>query len=420
MMKFIKNIFNVEIYKNFILTLSGSTVAQILPILITPVLAVLYSPTELGVFGVFLAYTYILSKTLSLSYFQTIMLPRSDIKGMSLLWLSLIIAIISSIGVVIVLSLLSHFNYHLPVALSSNILALGLANFAFIANISIEVWLTRKKDYKLLSVSRMIRAGLVALLSVALYYLFKNSNGLVYSFVAGNLISMLYLLAKIFSKNSKLLYYNSMYVILGQGKRYLNYSIYNTPAYLVNNMTNYLPVFFIEKYFDPRIVGYYYLADRVIRSPLGLISDSFASVLYQHLSVIDKSRMIQEVNKYGKILAVIALVVIILFFFGGGFLFDLFFREEWSLAFPIMKVVILYGAMQMVSAIYCLPFKIAELNKQYMYWEILRFCIVLTPMLLLTSLPIIPYLGWYGVGLTASYLILIVFSQQFIRKKYGY
>lgn len=302
MRSILKRILSLEIYKNFFVTLGGSAVAQILPILITPVLALLYGPQELGVFGIFMAYTYILSKTLSFSYFQTIMLPRGDIKAMALLMLALAISFTSSIILIIVIYLSKQFDLFTISGLADKETALGMACFFFMGNVTIEIWLSRKKQYNFLSLSRVLRAALVAVLSILFFYVYRDADGLMYAFIAGNALTFFYIAIRIFFNHKEIVLIQTLATGFSQAKRYFYYSLYNTPSYLINSLTNYLPVFFIARNFDPKIIGYYYLAERVIRSPLGLVSDSVANVLFQQLSVTSKKQMMSEVDKYAKIL----------------------------------------------------------------------------------------------------------------------
>jgi len=419
MRSFVKRILSFEVYKNFFVTLGGSAVAQILPILITPVLAILYGPLELGVFGIFMAYTYILSKTLSFSYFQTIMLPRGDIKAMALLILSLAISFIGSIVLIMAIYASKQFDLLNITGLTDKATELGMACFFFMGNVTIEIWLSRKKQYNFLSISRVLRATLVAVLSILFFYVYRDADGLVYAFIAGNAITFFYIGIRIFFRNKEIILIQTLAIGFLQAKRYFNYALYNTPSYLINNLTNYIPVFFIARNFDPKILGYYYLAERVIRSPLGLVSDSVANVLFQQLSVTSKKLMMKEVHKYAKILGSIGVVILVVFFLFGEFLFGYFFTDEWTASFPLIQIVILYGIIQMVFTIYCLPLRIVELNREYMYWELLRFVLVLTPLLIMQQFSIEAYLIGYGTGLSTSYLLLVVYNQYTFAQKYA-
>jgi O-antigen/teichoic acid export membrane protein len=419
MISFVKRIFSIEVYKNFFVTLGGSAIAQILPILITPFLAILYGPQELGVFGIFMAYTYILSKTLSFSYFQTIMLPRGDIKAMALLLVSLSISFISSIILVLAIYAIRRFGFLDVSDLADNEVELGLACFFFMGNVTIEIWLSRKKLYNFLSVSRVLRAAMVAILSILFFYIYSDSKGLVYAFIAGNAITFFYIIFRTYFKNKEIILIQNGASIFSQAKRYFNYSLYNTPSYLINSLTNYLPVFFLARNFDPRIIGYYYLADRVVRSPLGLVSDSVANVLFQQLSVTSKKGMMSEVFKYAKILGAISIAVLILFFVFGKPLFGYFFTDEWMASFPLIRVVLFYGVIQMVLTIYCLPLRVVEHNKEYMYWEILRFVLVLIPLVFMRQYSIETYLTGYGIGLSISYVLLVMYNHYTFSQKYA-
>jgi len=127
----------------------------------------------------------------------------------------------------------------------------------------------------------------------------------------------------------------------------------------------------------------------------------------------------KEVHKYAKILGSIGVVILVVFFLFGEFLFGYFFTDEWTASFPLIQIVILYGIIQMVFTIYCLPLRIVELNREYMYWELLRFVLVLTPLLIMQQFSIEAYLIGYGTGLSTSYLLLVVYNQYTFAQKYA-
>jgi O-antigen/teichoic acid export membrane protein len=72
--------------------MTGIVIAQALPLAITPILTRLYSPSDFGIFAIFVAIVGIFSVMATARYEQAILLPSSHDEAISLTALSVIIA----------------------------------------------------------------------------------------------------------------------------------------------------------------------------------------------------------------------------------------------------------------------------------------------------------------------------------------
>ena len=87
MVKIIKS----EFSKNVLTLMTGSTIAQVLPIVFTPILTRLYSPEEFGVFAFYISLVTFLIVFSSGRYEQAIVLPKTDKQAINILSLSFVI-----------------------------------------------------------------------------------------------------------------------------------------------------------------------------------------------------------------------------------------------------------------------------------------------------------------------------------------
>jgi hypothetical protein len=84
MLNTVNSIFYKGEFNRHVLTLvTGTGLAQIIPLAITPILARIYSPEQFGVFALFIAVASSLSVVATGRYELAIMLPRKDVDAAS-------------------------------------------------------------------------------------------------------------------------------------------------------------------------------------------------------------------------------------------------------------------------------------------------------------------------------------------------
>ena len=92
-----------EFSRNVLTLMTGTTIAQAIPIAISPILTRIYTPEDFGVFALFLAIISILGVVISARYEFAIILPRKDEDALHLVVLSLLIAFLLSMICLIII-----------------------------------------------------------------------------------------------------------------------------------------------------------------------------------------------------------------------------------------------------------------------------------------------------------------------------
>ena len=80
-------------WKNVFTLALGTGIAQLIPIMISPILTDLYSPEDFGVYGLYFSCTMVLSVIICGRYEMAILLPEKDEDRINLLMLCVIIAV---------------------------------------------------------------------------------------------------------------------------------------------------------------------------------------------------------------------------------------------------------------------------------------------------------------------------------------
>ena len=86
-----------ESSRNILVLASGTTLAQSIPIAVSPILTRIFSPEDFGILAVYIAIVTILSVVVTGRYEQAIMLPKSQRDAVHIVILSMFIALIFSL-----------------------------------------------------------------------------------------------------------------------------------------------------------------------------------------------------------------------------------------------------------------------------------------------------------------------------------
>ena len=85
-----------EFSRNVLTLMTGTTIAQAIPIAISPILTRIYTPEDFGVVALFMAIVMIFGSIISARYEFAIMLPEKEVDAINLVALSILIMIIIS------------------------------------------------------------------------------------------------------------------------------------------------------------------------------------------------------------------------------------------------------------------------------------------------------------------------------------
>ncbi len=152
--------------------MSGTALAQVIPVLLSPVLTRLYSPEQYGTMALFTALVGIFSVAATFRYELSIMLPEKDSDAVNIIVLSLILNFSLSIILLIITFL---FNERFTDVLNDTEISRWLyfvPVMVFLIGVfqSMHYWLSRKKHYKKLSAALISRSGIKGSAQVSVIY----------------------------------------------------------------------------------------------------------------------------------------------------------------------------------------------------------------------------------------------------------
>ncbi len=364
-----------EFTKHVITLVTGTTIAQAIPILISPILTRLFTPEDFGLFGIYFSIASILAIVACGRYEWTIVLPEEDEDSRHIVVLSLIIAfVISSITLIIIILCndwiigllktpeLKNYLYWVPLSI-----------FAMASYEVHNYWLIRKKAFFKASVSKITQTSSEG---AAASYLgaIKYSSGLIVGKIVGQIIVILIISKQAIKEG--LSYRNiSIKRMKQNSKRYSDFPKYGALPALFDKASYHVPILFISMFYATSIVGFFTLIRQAIAGPLGLISTSVSKVLFQRIS--EKKNKNEKVAKeivsltWRLILIVIPALIIIEVF--APEIFAFIWGEQWRVAGDYARILAVLFAVRFVVSPLSIIFPALDAVKMGSLWQMLHF-----------------------------------------------
>ncbi|MCG8698775.1 MAG: oligosaccharide flippase family protein [Bacteroidales bacterium] len=291
---------NNQLLRHITILTSGNTIAQIIPFLATFVLIVLFSNSILGQFFVFLSINMLLSIIVTLQFEQTIVLSANDEETNKLFTIS-IISCFATLSCMLsgAWLLLNLFDIPIIEQYSSILVPACFASFFNGVANSLTGLYNSQKRYTIIAISKNVRTLSIAVAQISIGFFSPTLQTLIWGYIAGVAISIVYLLFKLFKVKilsrqyiqSHFSVYKTLIV------KYKNFPLYNTLITFINTLSNHVPILFISHYFGDGYAGYYGIANRIITTPTGVFTVSFQQVLLKEIS----ERLNQGKELYGYI-----------------------------------------------------------------------------------------------------------------------
>ena len=412
-------IFKDAFSKNVLILFAGTTIAQAIPLAVSPVLTRLFTPEDFGLFALYFGISQIISVFMAGRYEMAIILPEKDEDAVNIVALSLAITLLISLLCLIIVLLLRFFiptqltnpnivNYLLLMPIT--ILALGVSSvFNF--------WLNRKEHYKSISGGKISRSIFSSFFSIGFGLTVLKTGGLIIADTIGQLVSGIFVFLKSLKYDKKLISQVSKQNMLMQAKRYKQFPKFNLLSGLLEKGSGQVPVIFLTSFFGPAITGFFSLSQRLIAAPEILISVSIGNVFRQKANVeyAEKGNCVDIFMTLFKLLLKIGIVPFTLLFVLAPFLFSFIFGPDWRVAGEYAQIMTVMFFLSFVVSPLSNMFFIAEKQRIDLIIQIFLFsfvCISFVAGYKIFNHPKIAIL-LYSVTYSIKYCIEFYLSFQF-------
>lgn len=364
-----------QFVRNVAILSSGQAIAQGLAIAASPILTRLFDPDAFGTFGLLLAISSAFVVVSGLRYEMAVVTAKDDASAANLLVLSC--------GLVL---LVSGLSAALP-GLAGDLIAdlvdrpgfgpvlwwLPVVIFAGGTYQALGFWTTRRKHYTRLAASRVVRTIGAVSAQVAAGFAAIGSAGLIGGRTLGSLMGTGVLSIRIW-RNDRSLIRSSITPsrLLEVARENSKFPKYNAPYNLINTVSKALVPFTLAPFFGVEIVGFYYLAERVMRTPTVLIAGSVKRVYFQRASELYNKNKSFHVLLLSTIAGLFCLGVVpfLLLVFYGPELFSIVFGSEWRKAGVLVQWLVGWWFLAYLSAPAAATLIILNLQQYLLYYQI--------------------------------------------------
>lgn len=334
---------------------TGTTLAQAVAVLASPLLTRLYGPEAFGFLALFISITSILGVVACMRYEFAIMLPQEDREAANLLALSLLSAVVVS-------GLTVPALYFGGVALLSLIRAPGLAPYLvlvppyiFVSGVflALNYWNSRTKHFGRLSVARVTSSlATVGTQLGAGFGGYATGGSLIGASLVGVSVSTGVLGGQIWRDDRALLRGSISWRGMLEGlRRYKKFPLIDSGSALLNTASWQLPAFLLAAFFSPVVVGFYSLGFMVLQFPMSLIGSSIAQVFFQRAAEARSDGTFSHlVENVFRLLIMIGIFPILTVTIIGPDLFAVVFGENWTEAGVYAQILSVWAFVWFISS----------------------------------------------------------------------
>ena len=311
---------------------TGNLFAQLLIIGSAPILTRLFTPEELGILGLFMAITFVISTLTTMRYESALVVEKSYVGKLAIVTLCIILLLLSTL----VYLLIVFFLYFLNITFGTlNLLGDYLLLIPFgIFCIGFYRLLTflaiRAQELKKIGTTRFQQGFFM----VASQFIFGLANSGYGGLILGQLIGLSAGIHKLldlisFQKIFKIIKHKKSHIFL-IASRYKRFFKFSLPGDLLNIGSIQLPIIILTSLFSPVISGFYVLAERVFRSPIAMMSDTVSKSI---LSVASEANRRGKLYKFSILfmepLIKISLLAFVIFSYLAPEIFSIIFGNDW-------------------------------------------------------------------------------------------
>ncbi len=342
-----------ELAHNSATLLSANVVAQVIGIIIYPVLTRLYSPDDFGLLNLFLSIGGVLVILANSEIHFSVVLPKDEKRAVACFHNGL------STLVGVSLLCIAFIPFSKPIANLFN--APQLANWIFLLPVFvfsqaiwtlINYWYTRNKQYRDIGIYQLMQSGLSAGAKCGLGFLGFLSGGMIVSMVFAPLASVLISIKATFAKHMKALLKVDKDECRIAAREYVNFPKYDMPRAVINNFSCNLPFFLLTPYFGLAEMGFLGMAFTLAIRPINVVANSFNQVLFQKTaeSVHNKINVSHLFNRFVSFTLMAVVPTFAILYFVLPSLTEWLLGDGWSVAGSYIRIMLPWVAMNSIAS----------------------------------------------------------------------
>ena len=400
----------------------GTLISQVIVLATLPMITRLYNPEEYGTYSVYISILGILLMLVSLSYENAISLPKEDRSALSLLSLAmrlcLIISVLCGIGIYFLRDRLGEWLHeaHMPPAelIFAGVLIAGAYQI-------VTWWAVRKKYFKAMAMAKCSQSAGQVGTQLSLSTLHWGALGLIIGEIIGRFLALIQQM-RLWRKDTRAIAFEPSWKEVRENAiRYRRFPFLSLPSGLLNSLGLYLPAILFAFFYDPHVAGWFALGQRLLGSPMTLITTSISNVYLSNSSEYlnhSPHKLYGLFVKTLKNVFLIGLAIVIVFIAIPPEVYAFVFGEEWFHSGRFIRILAFMYLGQFVANAVGTTIDVMERQDLHLYRELLR------TLLIIGSIVTAKYSGqtaemaviYFSAASTLGYMIHLLMSWLAIQK----
>lgn len=369
-----------EFGKNALTLMSGTVLAQLIPVLLQPLLRRVYDPADFGLFAVYLSLVGMFSVVSNARFDMAIVVAKDERKAMQIFMVTVLINFIFCMVFWLIYKFFEgYWQSLLNVEEGESYLLefFPLSMFLLSLGYSANNVLIRRKEFKLSAMNKAVRRGSEGLVQGVFGFLAK-SVGLVVGDLIGHMSNII-ILIRHFNIRSLFSYEFSPVALKDVFREYLHFPKYNAIPTLLNSLSLLLPVIIVNNKYNAALTGQFDLSRQMLAIPLVFISASLSQVLFQKLSEMRNERksIRKQIFRLIRNLALASVAGILVFELVGMELFVVVFGEEWRKAGLLAEILIISSGAKFIVSTVSIVLTALEKLKILALWQFFYFVLII-------------------------------------------
>lgn len=392
------------------LVLSGTVLAQTIPLLGSLLIARIFAPAEFGIFTAWLGIAAIVGVFVTCRFEMALALepdgePRVRAAMATVATTIGMIALVALLGVPAYLL----FGYLLP-PLPPLLLFLFVPALVALSGSQIwQAWAAAEGLFRALSTMRIVQAAAITGLQIGAGLVAPGADTLAAAHVVGVATGVAVMMFWLPPRPLT----GGLAAIRSFWARYRKFPYFALPADTVNTTAAQLPLAIIAGRFGPEAAGFVALAFRTLGAPISLMGSAVLDVFKRRASTAwrDRGDCRAEYLQTFRVLAVGSVLATVMFFFAGEELFVLAFGERWRGAGEAAVILLPLFALRFVASPLSFVFYVAEKQQVDLVWQVCLLATTLAALLLPQDYR--DALLGYALGYALLYIVYLVLSYRF-------
>jgi len=369
-----------------VFTLAAGTIsAQLITILLSPIITRLYGPEAYGIMGSFQAITAILIPISALSFPLAIVLPKEIDKVKGIIKLSLI----TSLGIALIsLVLLLFFGEQVIELFQLN----NLGSFLYFIPVVIlfsgvlqvmQQWLMRKKEFYIAAKSNFLQTAITNVSKVGIGLFNPVASVLIFFTSIGQGLRAFFMM---FLSKDKIIISSvkSNIPLKNIFIKYKDFPYYKSPELLVNGISGNLPILMLTSFFGPAAAGFYSISRTVLSLPSRLIGKSIGDVFYPRIAeaVKNKENITTKILQSTLLLGLLGIIPYGLIIIFGPDLFEIVFGSDWIRAGEYARWVAVWTFFGFMNRPSVMALPVLSAQRFYLIYTIVMLIVRLSALVL--------------------------------------